>query len=187
MERDWTNLTYLLQGTPRQKAAYSVLEAIFPKLSAFDPVLTGTIPLDIDVPDSDLDIVCYAPDLEAFKRVLIENFGHFHDFILTQYTIDELPTIIVRFKRENFALEIFGQSRPVTQQKAFQHMIVEAKLLQYGGEEIRQKIRQLKQTGTKTEPAFAIALNLTGDPYQTLLELSDLPEEELERTIFNKT
>ncbi|MBP0019594.1 MAG: DUF4269 domain-containing protein [Cyanobacteria bacterium SBLK] len=187
MKRDWTDLIYLLQGTPRQKAAYSILAEILPKLSAFDPVLTGTIPLNIDVPDSDLDIVCYTPDLEKFKRVLTENFGHFQNFILTQSIIDELPTVIVRFERNNFAFEIFGQSRPVIRQKAFRHMIVEARLLQYGGEKIRQQIRQLKQTGLKTEPAFAIAFNLTGDPYQTLLELSDLPAEELYQTIFNKT
>ncbi|MEM9543108.1 MAG: DUF4269 domain-containing protein [Cyanobacteria bacterium P01_E01_bin.42] len=186
-ERDWKDFSYLLQGTPRQKAAYPVLEAILPKLSAFDPVLTGTIPLDIDVTDSDLDIVCHTPDRELFKRVLTENFGHFHDFTLTQFVVDELQTTIVRFKWDNFALEIFGQSRPVTQQKAFRHMIVEAKLLEFGGEEIRQQIRQLKQTGIKTEPAFAIAFNLTGDPYQTLLQLSDLSPEELHQAIFNKT
>ena len=191
MERDWRDLTYLLQGTSRQQAAYNVLQAIVPKLSSFDPILTGTIPLNIDIPTSDLDIICHAPEIDAFKQILLANFGHLNLFSLKKQIVDELPTIIVRFEYNHFTLEIFGQPRPVTQQTAFRHLIVEARLLQYGvqsrGETIRQQIHQLKQNGIKTEPAFAIAFNLTGDPYQTLWQLSYLSPEELYQTIFNKT
>jgi hypothetical protein len=47
-------------GTATQRATYCTLEAlrVFDLLQAFDPVLTGTIPLAIDIPGSDLDIVC---------------------------------------------------------------------------------------------------------------------------------
>jgi hypothetical protein len=34
-------------------------------------------------------------------------------------------------------------------------------------------VRSLKATGIKTEPAFAQALGLSGDPYQTLLAMYD--------------
>src|SRR6266849_3193754 len=70
MQKDWRDLTYLLRGTATQQAAYHALEAlrVFPLLSAFDPVLAGTIPPDVDVPGSDLDIVCYAEDVDTFAQ-----------------------------------------------------------------------------------------------------------------------
>jgi hypothetical protein len=49
-------------------------------------------------------------------------------------------------------------------------MIVEHNLLIKYGEVFRQYIIELKQKGHKTEPAFGIALDLTGDPYKELLK-----------------
>ena len=74
MQQDWRDLTYLLQGTATQQAAYYALEAlrVFALLGAFDPMLVGTIPLDIDIPGSALDIVCYAADVNAFAGADIE-------------------------------------------------------------------------------------------------------------------
>ena len=74
MQKDWRDLRYLLHGTATQQAAYQALEAlrVFALLSPFDPMLTGTIPLAIDIPGSDLDIVCCAADVDAFAQ-------HLHD------------------------------------------------------------------------------------------------------------
>jgi hypothetical protein len=58
-------------------------------------------------------------------------------------------------------------------------MVVEARLLSIGGEEARREIRYLKRCGLKTEPAFARYFRLAGDPFEVLLELSRLGEEEL--------
>jgi hypothetical protein len=58
-------------------------------------------------------------------------------------------------------------------------MVVEARLLVIGGEEARREIRRLKRCGLKTEPAFARYFQLAGDPFEVLLELSRLSEEEL--------
>jgi hypothetical protein len=58
-------------------------------------------------------------------------------------------------------------------------MVVEARLLRYGGEEVRRQIRVLKVQGLKTEPAFAAVFALPGDPYQALSQLAELPEEAL--------
>ena len=51
---------YPLYGTATQQDAYHPLEAlrIFPLHGPFDPMLAGTIPLDMDIPGSDLDMVC---------------------------------------------------------------------------------------------------------------------------------
>src|SRR5262249_21108876 len=59
MPQNWRDLASLLDGTATQRAAYHALEAlrVFALLGAFDPILAGTIPLDIDVPGSDLDVV----------------------------------------------------------------------------------------------------------------------------------
>jgi len=50
------------------------------------------------------------------------------------------------------------------------HLIIEHKLLIKNGEDFRQQIIKLKRQGHKTEPAFAIALDLSGDPYMELLK-----------------
>lgn len=71
---------------------------------------------------------------------------------------------------DGFEIEIFGQTIPTKQQFAYRHMMVEHNLLNKYGEVFRQQIIELKRQGHKTEPAFAIALNLTGDPYMELLK-----------------
>lgn len=64
------------------------------------------------------------------------------------------------------------------QQGAFRHLVAEFALLQRYGDDLRKRIRALKVGGMKTEPAFAHALGLDGDPYVALLDLDldpDLP------------
>lgn len=67
-------------------------------------------------------------------------------------------------------MEIFGQPVPTKQQMGYRHLIAEHKLLMKHGETFRQKIIKLKKQGYKTEPAFAKALGLKGDPYLELLK-----------------
>jgi hypothetical protein len=181
MQPDWRDLTYLLHGTATQHAAYQALAAlrVFPLLQPFDPILAGTVPLDIDLPGSDLDVVCYAADVDAFARHLSASFGHCASFGLSRKMIDGLPTVIARCTSQGFPVEIFGQPRPVMAQAAVRHLLVEARLLRYGGAKVRRKVYQLKAQGLKTEPAFALVIGLAGDPYQTLLALSAWPEEAL--------
>jgi hypothetical protein len=43
-------------------------------LAPYNPVLAGTIPLGVDIPGSDLDIICHADDLDAsIKPGAIQN------------------------------------------------------------------------------------------------------------------
>lgn len=181
MQQDWRHLSYLRHGTATQQAAYRALESlrIFPLLRRFDPILAGTIPLNIDIPGSDLDIVCYAANIDSFAQCLFDTFSNCKDFGLCQKVVNGVPTAIATFTHPNFPIEIFGQPQPTLSQTAVRHMRVEARLLHHSSEAVRQQIRHLKSQGLKTEPAFAIVFSLTGDPYQALLNLVDQPEEVL--------
>ena len=55
----YQDIAYLRAGNPRQQAAWAALDelGVMHHLAAYDPVLIGTIPIDIDVTDSDLDRV----------------------------------------------------------------------------------------------------------------------------------
>ena len=61
---DFLNIDYLKSGTARQQKAFEVLNEnlILQKLSDFTPVLVGTIPINIAIDSSDLDIACYWKD-----------------------------------------------------------------------------------------------------------------------------
>jgi hypothetical protein len=181
MERDWTSITYMLEGSRRQMDAYHALLnlGIFSVLGQYSPVLAGTMPLDIDTEQSDLDIICEVQDLDAFEERLTTYFGKRNGFTIRRTTRHDLPTVVANFTYASFPIEVFGQPRPVREQNAYRHMVVEARLLAIGGEKARDAIRDLKQNGMKTEPAFAQYFGLQGDPYQTLLDMSDMSDEEL--------
>ena len=66
-------------------------------------------------------------------------------------------------------------------------MIIEKKLLDLSGKEIKDEIRKLKREGMKTEPAFAKYFGLKGDPFEEMLKLSLLSKEELIKFVNKKT
>lgn len=166
---DFTKLDYLKQGNPRQRRAFEVLDKyqIFQKLKEFSPILAGTIPIEIDIEGSDLDIICEVKDKIEFEKFLNKTFSEF-DLNIEILKINDIESIICNFDLEDFSIEIFGQNKPTTQQNAYLHMIAEHRILQEKGEEFKQKITDLKKKGIKTEPAFGILLSLE-NPYEDLL------------------
>ena len=165
-------LGYLKNGNPRQQEAYHVLtnHLIFELLKGFDPILVGTIPINIDIDGSDLDIICYSKDLEKFKSAVTRLFGDQDQFSIHDSTLRATKSVVATFTLEQFPIELFAQPIPTKQQLGYRHIMIEYALLLERGEEFRQQIIQLKKEGYKTEPAFAKALGLTGDPYLELLE-----------------
>lgn len=124
----FTSLAYLAVGSDRQRAIYQMLGQlqIMQDLSDYHPILCGTIPLQIDLPDSDLDIIC----------------------------------------------EVYHW------ENAYRHMVVEHYILQHCREDFRKRIIGLKESGIKTEPAFAHLLGLGPDPYVALLHMYDWDHEQ---------
>jgi hypothetical protein len=169
----FNNIMYLKNGNNRQQKAWRLLttHAVFETLQSYSPILTGTIPIEIDIEGSDLDIICCFKNEEEYEDLLIVLFSTHDQFTIRKITLANHDTIIANFFIDGVELEIFGQNRPVTEQEAYRHMIVENQLLQEKGEAFKQQIIDLKNSGLKTEPAFAQALRLTGDPYQALLKL----------------
>ncbi|MBO6186645.1 MAG: DUF4269 domain-containing protein [Chryseobacterium sp.] len=167
---DFTKLDYLKIGNDKQKRAYEVIARyqVFEKLSNFSPILAGTIPIEIDIEESDLDIICEAENNVEFEKFLIEIFEGF-DLKIEKSKINDEESLVCNFELEEFPIEIFAQNKPTTQQNAYRHMIAEYKILQEKGEKFKQKIIDLKKKGIKTEPAFGILLGLE-NPYEDLLK-----------------
>ncbi|GJM61847.1 DUF4269 domain-containing protein [Persicobacter diffluens] len=170
---DFKQIDYLKMGNSRQQKAYDVLTAfqVFEKLKPYTPLLAGTIPIEIDLPGSDLDIICECGDHEDFASFLKETFGTMEGFEMKMKMFQGRTSTIANFTLEGIPVEIFGQQYPSAQQHAFRHMLVEHRILQERGVCFKAEVIRLKTEGMKTEPAFAYLLALEGDPYLALLEL----------------
>ncbi|WP_298320351.1 DUF4269 domain-containing protein [uncultured Aquimarina sp.] len=172
MIKDFTNIEYLKTGNKRQQQAYIQLSEleIFDKLNTYNPILTGTIPIEIDTPKSDLDIICHCPNHQEFQTTLTKLYADQNDFEIRTGFWNGLTSVIAKFQSERYVIEIFGQNQPTQKQYAYRHMIKEYKILQAKGIRFKEDILKLKKQGLKTEPAFAKLLGLTGDPYEELLK-----------------
>lgn len=162
---------YLHRGNPRQQQAAAVLETLeieeLPGLSQW--ALAGTIPLEVDLPESDLDVLVDTQDVTGARDALTARFREHPHFAAWAHSAEE-EAWCVTFESGGFLIEFFLQNRPLAKQRAFRHLVAEYALLQRHGEDFRREIHRLKESGLKTEPAFARALNLDGDPYLALLE-----------------
>ncbi|KAA0127846.1 DUF4269 domain-containing protein [Chryseobacterium sp. SN22] len=167
---DFNNIDYLKNGNERQKQAYDVLSGfrLFEKLKAWSPVLAGTIPIGIDIEESDLDVICEVKDEMEFERFLAGYFSEFN-IKVESFEINGEKAVVANFMLEGFIIEIFGQNKPVIEQNAYRHMMAEYRILQEKGEGFRNEIIALKKQGFKTEPAFGILLGLE-NPYKDLLK-----------------
>ncbi|MFP3391202.1 DUF4269 domain-containing protein [Brevibacillus sp. SIMBA_040] len=180
--RNWHDLTYLRTGTVRQQQAWHAITEtrIMELLQPYTPVLAGTIPLDIDVSGSDLDIICECHDLDHLESKVRANFGGHKDYTEMSLIVSDIQTSVISFYATGFFFEIFAQPVPVIKQNAYRHMDMEARLLTVGGQDAYRDIRLLKEQGTKTEPAFTRYFQIPGDdPYQALLDLETHSDSEL--------
>ncbi|WP_216828704.1 DUF4269 domain-containing protein [Alkalihalobacterium elongatum] len=168
----FTKIDYLKRGNERQQRAYNAIThlRIMKDLADYKPVLCGTVPIEIDIEASDLDIIFEVHDFTRFQELAITLYGCMQEFKISQYEIRNQPIIKANFKCKDYEFELFGQAQPVQEQNAYLHMIIEHYILKEHPE-LKQPIITLKKQGYKTEPAFCKVLGLEGeDPYLLLLE-----------------
>ncbi|SMC42599.1 DUF4269 domain-containing protein [Moheibacter sediminis] len=165
------NIEYLQQGNPKQQLVFALLNEfkIIEILKNYNPLVIGTIPIEIDLPESDVDIILETDNFNELEKFLTIEFHHFQNFTIQQ-RIDEDKTILVcNFIIDKVPFEIYAENKPTYLQNGFLHMIKEYEILRKFGNDFKNQIIQLKKEGFKTEPAFAKLLNLHGNPYIELL------------------
>jgi len=171
---DWKAIGYLATGTKRQQAAYRLLKdsQLLENLARYNPVFIGTIPINVETATSDIDVACEVYDSD---RLALDLQRLDKEIVIVRRD----PIIIGRIAWAGIEVEIYGENKPVDEQNGFRHMIIEARLLDVGGDVMRKKIRQLKAEGVKTEPAFTTFLGIEGNAYLELLKLEASSKEEL--------
>ncbi|REK61933.1 MAG: DUF4269 domain-containing protein [Cohnella sp.] len=182
-DNHFLNIDYLSRGTQTQVQVYGILKRLrlMDLLKEYNPILVGTVPLDLDVPGSDLDIICEVREFDPFERLITRSFGKEEEFLFTRRRVQEIERIKANFNYKGWPIEIFGQAIATIEQNGFKHMVIEARLIELFGIRFKDTIKKLKAEGIKTEPAFAQVLRLEGDPYEKLLEIYDWSDEELRR------
>ncbi|ADU31099.1 DUF4269 domain-containing protein [Evansella cellulosilytica] len=164
-------IDYLKKGSKIQKQAFAALTDlnIMNDLADYSPILCGTIPINLNVAGSDLDIILEVKDFVTFKNIIHGLYGDKEEFTLKMKEIRNNPVMKVNFVYSGFEFEIFGQPVPVIKQYAYLHMIIEDYIL-HESPHLKEKIMLLKEQGYKTEPAFCKVLSIEeGDPYESLL------------------
>ncbi|RUT35762.1 DUF4269 domain-containing protein [Paenibacillus zeisoli] len=149
-------------------------------LNPFDPLLVGTVPIEIDLPTSDLDIICHFQDAMIFRDFLIQEYSKYKDFSVKSTVVDSIERVVCYFTYGKWMVEIFGQPKSTFQQNGYKHMIIEYRILSLLGIKAKKRIIELKSRGIKTEPAFGHLLKIQGDPYKVLLEMYQWNEEQLQ-------
>jgi Domain of unknown function (DUF4269) len=147
-------------------------------LASFDWSVAGTFPLGIAVDGSDIDIVCYTTDYSTFSEAVWTAYSDYEGFVMT-YWLWPKDFTTAEFAYRGWRFELFASQVPLCRQAGKRHFDVEQRLLEMGGKALRQRVVEARESGMKTEPAFASVLRLTGDPYSAMLSLSEASDEAL--------
>jgi hypothetical protein len=128
---DFDNIEYLKIGNEKQKCVYHLLirYQILAILCPFDPIVVGTIPIEIDIESSDIDIICYVIDEREFIEKVTSSFSDKKGFKLKQHCGPDHNAVLANFRVDGFAIEIFGQNLPTRQQVSYKHMLIEYNVL----------------------------------------------------------
>lgn len=182
MNFDLYDISYLAEGSPRQRRAFHALQdtAVFERLAANDGsvALVGSLPIDLALDDSDIDLVTSVEDLRLAAARDRELFGACEGFQSSRGVGAGGQFHLTRFRVSGEWFEIFTQATPIPRQNAVVHLLVEARILGLAGTAFRERVMRAREAGLKTEPAFGACLGLE-DPLRELLELEELTDQEL--------
>jgi hypothetical protein len=120
--------------------------AVLELLRPFDPRIVGTLPLGVAVPGSDIDIVCHAPDPNAFADTIWARYRAAEQFALYRWTSATRP-VIARFVWDGWPFELFGDQCPVEQQRGWIHFEVERRLLALDDGRLRRAVGAQRANG----------------------------------------
>lgn len=167
-------LKHLRSGDAIQKEAARCIDRIrvLQVLKPYAPLIVGTLPIDVHLPGSDVDIVCHVEAPRKFTALLKQAFGGLPSFAVRRETLQGHSAVVCAFGYRRTAFEIVGMPVETASQQAYVHLMVEADLLQIAGRSRAcAAIRRLKRGGLKTEPAFAEHFKLAGEPYRAVARL----------------
>lgn len=160
---DFRNIGYLRQGNARQQEVYALLTdyAVMAKLERYDPILVGSIPLNVGTEASDIDIICCWQSKEEFVETVSNAFGNADCFSITEKSTDEGCIVRCQLALNGVDIEIFGSSIPSDQQNAYKRMLAKYEIVERNGENFRQQVVNLKRKGFKTGEAIKHLLENT--------------------------
>lgn len=150
-------------------------------LKNYGPLIAGTFPLGLQNETSDVDVLLQVENLDELMFLANEQWGHLDGFRTYTTVVDGLDTMIVQFLVDYVPFELFAQNRPAVYQNGYRHFLIEDRILKYVSTGALEKLRGLRKNGVKTEPAFAEALKIAGNPYHELLDLQKSSAEVLKK------
>lgn len=162
---------------PHYEKVLANLQLLY-KLEKYQPVVIGTLPLGIDVLSSDIDVACTSQDFDEFSSSVREYFGSLDGFSREEVEVPGGPALCFSFLSQGWEIELFCQAARIDDQWGVRHFLVEQRLIRIDPR-LKSIVTRLKQDGLKTEPAFAQAMKLQGDPYEAVVQLAGLQDSEL--------
>lgn len=169
MKIDFRNIDYLKLGNTKQRKIHKIITKyhLFEILNEYKPILVGTIPINIDLDESDADIILQTNNLKNLYQLLLQNFSKYDQF---QLRISDSKVLTSSFVLDETRIEIYATDIDTKKQNGYLHMIKEYEILQARDDSFKMEIIKLKKQGIKTEPAFCKLLNISGNPYVELLK-----------------
>lgn len=88
MKIDFRNINYLKLGNTKQRKIHKIITKyqLFEILNDYKPILVGTIPINIDIEESDVDIILQAHNLKELTQLLLKSFAQFAQFRLSTFS-----------------------------------------------------------------------------------------------------
>ena len=109
----------LAKGNSKQRLAYTILRkhSILDILQDYSPIVVGTIPIEIDIESSDIDIICEVSDFKIFDTLITSNFSSYKNFVS-----DSNENIYVAsFLIDELIIDIYAERNPSQNQNAYLH------------------------------------------------------------------